>query len=76
MAMNPSFNKYKIKAKYLHYKQQFKYWSYRSKEIAKQVFIPLAVFQLVRTIIFPTAFDVILLLIIFIIVCVLLIDWI
>lgn len=72
----PIFNRYKIKAKYLYYKQQFRYMSYRIKEGAKQVFIPLAIYQLIRTIIFPTPFDVFLLLVIFIAIVILLLDWI
>lgn len=50
--------------------------SYRIKEGAKQVFIPLAIYQLIRTIIFPTPFDVFLLLVIFIAIVILLLDWI
>ncbi|QZT35483.1 hypothetical protein HUR95_14970 [Caldalkalibacillus thermarum TA2.A1] len=59
----------------MQFKQRCKYWGYKSKEIAAQIFLPLAIFQLVRTIIFPTAFDVLLLLVIFVIILFLLIDW-
>ncbi|MDQ0339483.1 uncharacterized membrane protein (DUF2068 family) [Caldalkalibacillus uzonensis] len=73
--MNLKWNKYKIKHYYLQFKQRCKYWGYQSKEIAAQIFIPLAIFQLVRTIFFPTPFDVFLLLVIFAIILFLLIDW-
>lgn len=73
--MRPRLNKYKLKAQYLYYKQQCKYMSYKIKEGAKQIFIPLAIYQLIRTIIVPTPFDVFLLLIIFVAIVILLLDW-
>nr|WP_307390210.1 hypothetical protein [Bacillus horti] len=59
----------------LHLKQQFSYWLFQAKVIAKQVFIPLAIFQLIRTILLPTPLDVIILLIIFAIVIFSVFDW-
>lgn len=71
----PSMNKYKLKAKYLQFKHRWKYYAYKMKDIAKQIFIPLFVFQLIRTLFFPTPFDVFLLIVFFIIIIALLIDW-
>lgn len=69
------FNKYRIRNKFIYFKQQCSYWFYQTKVIAKQVFIPLAIFQLIRTILFPTPLDVILLLIIFAIVIFIVFEW-
>jgi hypothetical protein len=63
--MNLHWNKYRLKQQFWQFKQSCRHGLFRLKEITGQVFIPLAVFQLVRTIIFPTPFDVLLLLIIF-----------
>lgn len=72
----PLFNKYQVKAKFLYYKQRCRYFAYKVKEGARQIFIPLAIYQLIRTIFFPTTFDVFLLLVIFVAIAILLIDWI
>jgi hypothetical protein len=69
-------NKYKIKLKLFWFKQQCITWSIKIFLILKQIFIPLAIIQLIRTILFPTPLDVILLLIFFIIIVCLLIKWI
>lgn len=70
------FNKYKIKMKFLYMKQVCIRYFIKCKLIIQQIFIPLAIFQLIRTILFPTAFDVILLIFIFVIIIILLIEWI
>lgn len=72
----PIFNKYRMKAKFLEFKHHCRYIGYKIKEGAKQIFIPLAIFQLIRTILVPTPFDVFLLIVIFIAIVILLIDWI
>ena len=72
---NFNFNKYQIKNKINQYRQQFTYWGFKVKEVAKQVFIPLAVLQLIRTILVPTPFDVFVLVAIFIFIIVFLLDW-
>jgi hypothetical protein len=71
----PNWNKYKLQMKYSQFKQQGKYWAYQCKEGARQIFIPLAIFQLIRTLFFPTPFDVFLLVFIFLIIVFLLLDW-
>lgn len=73
--MNFNWNKYRLKQQVWQFKQRCRYGFFRFKEIAAQVFIPLAIFQLVRTIIFPTPFDVLLLLIIFGVIVFFLVDW-
>ena len=74
--MNPYWNKYRIKQQFWQFKQICRHGFFRLKEIAAQMFIPLAIFQLLRTIIFPTPFDVLLLLFIIAIIVFFLIDWI
>lgn len=69
------FNKYKFKNWVAQFKQRSSYWFYQTKVIAKQVFIPLAIFQLIRTILLPTPLDVIILLIIFAIVIFSVFEW-
>lgn len=73
--MSFKWNKYRIKYQLWQFKQQCRYWFFRTKEIIGQIFIPLAIFQLVRTLIFPTPFDVLLLLTIFAIILLFLMDW-
>jgi hypothetical protein len=73
--MRGSFNKYKVKMQIAMFKQRCRYMFYKFKDIMKQIFIPLAIFQLIRTLIFPTAFDVFLLIVIFLIILFVLIDW-
>lgn len=69
-------NKFKVKQQMNKLKNDYKYYSFRAKEVAKQIFVPLAIFQLVRTLIFPSPLDVFLVLVIFAIVAGLLIEWI
>ncbi|WP_148302590.1 hypothetical protein [Caldalkalibacillus mannanilyticus] len=71
----PLFNRYRLKMKMDQLKYQCRYWGYRAKEGARQIFIPLAIFQLVRTIFFPTPFDVFLLVLIFLVIVIFLLDW-
>jgi len=58
-----------------HFKYRCRYWGFRAREGARQVFIPLAVFQLLRTIFMPTPFDVFVLLIIFLVIIFFLLEW-
>jgi uncharacterized membrane protein (DUF2068 family) len=71
----PRLNKYNIKHKFSQFKFQSKSWGYQVIEGAKQIFIPLSIFQLIRTIFFPTVFDVILLIVIFLVIIFVMLDW-
>ncbi|WP_018660946.1 hypothetical protein [Heyndrickxia acidiproducens] len=48
--MKKNFNKYTIRN-----------WGRNAKSVCKQLILPFAIFQAIRTIIFPTTFDVLLL---------------